>query len=487
VMASLGSDSTATTQAASPPGAPDQDVINSQSQWQTQSQSASTPVSLAHPSKPHPPLATVLPPLIFGTATFNHQFNKDPFSLDTSNLVSRALELGIRAFDTSPYYGPAEELLGAALNTEYVKSKWRREDYYVLTKCGRIKEDAFDYSSSWIRQSVKRSCERLGTSYLDVVYAHDVEFVTESEVMECIEELRRMRGEGLVRYVGICGYPVPVLSRLAERIRDVTGEPLDIVQTYANFNLQNDTLVGPEGLPKFIAAGVDVVPNASPLGMGLLRSDGVPVGAMGDWHPAPRGLREVVSNAAEFCESYGEKLEVIAVRYAMETWLSAGASVGSLGDPLPTIITERPNEHVGMRKLGVSVMGVSNTAELEKTMLVWRSILDGLDEGKWTEHREGRREWDYEWSLNRRRAVQILARGVWECLGEWKGYAWESPGKGWVNKMREHEREDIVKADGRGRESTEKDTDAPWPTPDASPEPRGAVAPNEKDLPLRAR
>lgn len=59
-----------------------------------------------------PPLSTVLPPLIFGTATFNHQYNIDPFKLPTTTLVHKALSDGIRAFDTSPYYGPSEELLG---------------------------------------------------------------------------------------------------------------------------------------------------------------------------------------------------------------------------------------------------------------------------------------------------------------------------------------------------------------------------------------
>ncbi|KAK4956167.1 hypothetical protein LTR66_013348, partial [Elasticomyces elasticus] len=66
-----------------------------------------------------PPLSSTLPPLIFGTATFNSQYNTDPYALDTVGLVKQALEFGVRAFDTSPYYGPSEELLGAALNTDF--------------------------------------------------------------------------------------------------------------------------------------------------------------------------------------------------------------------------------------------------------------------------------------------------------------------------------------------------------------------------------
>lgn len=59
-----------------------------------------------------PPLSTLLPPLICGTGTFNIQYNADPFSLPTNAIVQRALESGVNAFDTSPYYGPSEEILG---------------------------------------------------------------------------------------------------------------------------------------------------------------------------------------------------------------------------------------------------------------------------------------------------------------------------------------------------------------------------------------
>jgi D-arabinose 1-dehydrogenase len=60
------------------------------------------------------PLSSVLPPLIFGTATFNYQYVTDPYKLPTTELVHKALSVGVRAFDTSPYYGPAEEILGNA-------------------------------------------------------------------------------------------------------------------------------------------------------------------------------------------------------------------------------------------------------------------------------------------------------------------------------------------------------------------------------------
>ncbi|KAF2787892.1 hypothetical protein K505DRAFT_256745, partial [Melanomma pulvis-pyrius CBS 109.77] len=233
-------------------------------------------------------------------------------------------------------------------------------------------------------------------------------------------------------------------------------------------------LAGAGGIQRLRNAGVSVVPNASPLGMGLLRRQGVPVGALGDFHPASRELRAAVRAASDFCDRHGEKLEVIAIRYALETWIAVGALCGSRGDPASGVPwKQESNDDVGGAKLGVSVIGVSTPSELEKTMLVWRSILDGLEGGEATAVQAGRWYRAWEWSRNRRKAVQILAEGVQEILADWFGYAWPSPGPLTVVKRR----------------AAEKGTqDTPWLTPAASPEAKpvqGGEVAEEKSLPLR--
>jgi len=413
-------------------------------------------LSMVHKSSQTPPLSSILPPLVFGTATFNSQYNKDPYALDTTGLVQQALSLGIRAFDTSPYYGPSEDLLGAALDTPFIRENFPRRDYFLLTKVGRVGEADFDYSASWVRHSVNRSLERLKTSYLDVVYCHDVEFVSQEEVLVAVKELRRIRDEdGTIQYIGISGYPLEVLCQLAERILRETGEPLDAVMSYANFTLQNTTLVG-AGISRLKAAGVDVVPNASPLGMGLLRRAGPPIG-LTDFHPAGKGLRAAIKQASDFCDSHGEQLEVVAIRFALETWMKKGSIVGSRGDPASGLPWRRETiEEVGGNKLGVSVMGVSKSSELEKTMQVWRSILDGLENGQETANAAGRWKKDHEWSINRQKAVQLLAEGIQETLGDWLDYTWPSPAPGWV-LINERKRSALQQV--------------PWPTPAPSPDP----------------
>ena len=382
------------------------------------------------------PLSSMLPPFVFGTGTFNIQFNKDPYALDTSTLVYQALEHGVRSFDTSPYYGPAEVLLGEGLNSPEVRARWKRQDYFILTKCGRVGNETFDYSPAWIRKSVARSCERMHTDYLDVVYCHDVEFVSEDEVIGAVKELRRIRDEeGRLRYVGISGYPLDVLCRLAERVQKETTEPLDIVQSYGNFTLQN-TRLATEGVPRLKAAGVDVVTAASLLNLGLFRNEGLPENALA-WHPSPPGMREAAKRAAEFCKSHDEKLEALAIRYAVEEWMTKGSEVGSRGDPSAGI-EWKPGEYVlnGVEKLGAAVIGISTIYELKHALALWRSVLDGLEGGQEIATKAGRWKRSHEWSLNRRQATQMLAEAVRERLGEWIDYSWTSPPLDFVNRPR---------------------------------------------------
>lgn len=387
-------------------------------------------------------LSDILPTLAFGTATFNQQFNADPYALRPNDIVAKALESGIRAFDTSPYYGPAETILGNALHSPLIRSSptlrhLRRSDYFILTKCGRIRGNEFDYSDSWVRFSVKRSCRRLRTTYLDVVYLHDIEFVSPQQVVSAIRTLRALRDEGLVRYVGICGYPVHVLAESAEMILRETGEPVDIVQTYAHYSVQNQKALGV--LRRVIDAGVGVVTNSSPLGMGLCRSAGVPLGETdGAWHPAPDALKSKCKEAADWIkEEHKEKLEDIALRWAMESWLTNGAEAGTRG-PGPEeatavleqrakaadeggrdVVSTHSEQAPQRQRVGMFVMGVSKVSELEHTMAIHRSIITAQDKPQ----------------DSRREHIEQVTKHIREhILGpKWTDFSWDSPDPGFTN------------------------------------------------------
>lgn len=430
------------------------------------------------PGHARPPLHAVLPPLALGTATFNTQYVSDPQSLPYRDIVARAISLGVNAFDTSPYYGPSEHLLGTALDalTNPAPSEsddpnpkttpLARSSFVLVTKAGRIGPSEFDYSPAWIRYSVLRSLRRLRTPYLDLVYAHDVEHVSPAEALAAVRELRRLRDDdGLVRYVGISAYPVDVLCDRAEMIRAETGEPLDAVLSYGHFTVQNRRLglgwldddegvVGVETggssssssslpLARLKKAGVDVVLNASMLGMGLLTSRGIPVdpqtpasggggGGAGEtpsllarWHPSPPELRLACKELAEMAAGAGERLESVAIRWSLGEWARVGAAAGVGVD-----FSVPGASSAETRKLGVSVCGVTSVAELEETVAEWRGAVSSLGQAEDSANAE--------FGPARQEKVTSLVRNdLWPALGSWIDYAWESPPPGFVNNRRE--------------------------------------------------
>lgn len=288
-----------------------------------------------------------LSPLILGGAGFSYQLVNQPEEAPVVEILEKAFESGVRTIDTSPYYDPSEVILGAALSDPRITRRYRREDYILMTKVGRITADRFDYSSQWIRSSVTRSLQRFQTTYLDVVFCHDVEFVSFEEAVEAVGTLFQLVQEGVVRHAGISGYKLETLAHVASLVLKSYGQPVDVVQTWAQLTLQN-TRLETFGLPAFKAAGVRVVCASSPLAVGLLRREGVPVGSLGDWHPAPQGLRIHAQQAAEEIEATGDTMSAVALRYALrkadslstpELHISTITGVASLSDLRKNVAT----------------------------------------------------------------------------------------------------------------------------------------------------
>ncbi|KAL2866189.1 Aldo/keto reductase family-domain-containing protein [Aspergillus lucknowensis] len=349
-------------------------------------------------TQPSTPLSRVLPPLILGGAGFSYQLTSDPNPSRTRDVLKRAFELGLRAIDTSAYYEPSEELIGEALSHPEITTCYTRDDYFLMTKVGRVSATKSDYSPEWIRYSVSRSLQRLRTSHLDVVFCHDIEFVPEEDALQAIGVLLEMAAAGKIRYIGISGYPIGVLARVACRAREIYGRPLDVIQNWAQMTLQNDRLEQ-EGLQAFKDAGVSCVCSSSPLGTGLLRDQGVPVGRLGDWHPAPEGLRKAAQSAATYVASHGESLASLALRYALRR----------------AQYSSTPDFRVG------TIVGATTVTEVEQNVSAALRVL----------RQEGRKwEWNLNGDLETRAAGEKamdsdtrLFAGVQQLLGEWRNYS----------------------------------------------------------------
>ncbi|CAD6915986.1 unnamed protein product [Tilletia caries] len=248
---------------------PDTRPVNGRAPWPAHVQASSRTRDAGDSTEDDAPLLpfSAMSPLVFGGA------------------IRLAMRYGINAIDTSPYYHPSEFILGRVLKA--LRPEFARHTYFLLTKCGRYgpEKHHFDYSPERVRRSILHSCDVLGTRYLDVAMMHDVEFVAEQvgqshgagmdaakapsnvkiqsalgidpasaatvrgpgdlKVLAALKELFKLKDEGIVRAVGISGYPLPVLlriARLAATAPEGPKRPLDVILSYSNHTLHSDIL-----------------------------------------------------------------------------------------------------------------------------------------------------------------------------------------------------------------------------------------------------
>jgi aryl-alcohol dehydrogenase-like predicted oxidoreductase len=243
--------------------------------------------------------------LSFGASSLGSVFHETK-EKEAVKAVFTAVDHGINFIDVSPYYGyyKAETVLGKALK------QIPRDRYYLSTKVGRYGEDGhntWDYSAERATASVYESMKRLNVDYIDLINVHDIDFADLNQVVnETLPALVELKKKGVVRHVGITDLKLENLKWVVEHT------PEGMVESVLNFChhcLNDDALV--DYLDFFEQHGVGVI-NASPFGMGLLTSRGIP-----DWHPAPKALVEVCKKAAEYCQSKGYPIEKLAIQYAV--------------------------------------------------------------------------------------------------------------------------------------------------------------------------
>jgi aryl-alcohol dehydrogenase-like predicted oxidoreductase len=176
----------------------------------------------------------------FGTSGL-HQLLR---SRKRQDLLAAAFDLGVRHFDTSPYYGHgiAERELGRFARN-------RRSELLIATKFG-LKPDpllgrlpwlmyaqlsvnaaqrritkqnrlaiipARDHSAREARLSLERSLRALRTDHVDIYFLHDPTRELLGPNDELIQTLDRLRQEGKARYVGVAGQGrdcIEVVARL---------------------------------------------------------------------------------------------------------------------------------------------------------------------------------------------------------------------------------------------------------------------------------
>ncbi|WP_159518852.1 aldo/keto reductase [Sunxiuqinia indica] len=163
--------------------------------------------------------------LCFGTMTFGGRgfweaIGKVPQD-EVNKLMKTALDGGINFIDTANAYseGLSEKMLGKSLTDLGIN----RQQVVIATKV-RIRmgpgANQVGLTRAHIIDSVNDSLERMGLSYVDLLYIHGVDPLTPlEETMRGLEDVVRA---GKVRYIGISNHPAWMVTK-ANAIAEKNG------------------------------------------------------------------------------------------------------------------------------------------------------------------------------------------------------------------------------------------------------------------------
>jgi aryl-alcohol dehydrogenase-like predicted oxidoreductase len=193
---------------------------------------------------------------------FTHEGREDGWGQvddeESVRAIRRALDLGVRFFDTADVYGTghSEEILGRAL-------AGRRNEVVISTKFGYTFDSATKTSlgtnttAAYVRAACEASLRRLDTDYVDLYFLH-VWSLPAGEAEDVAGTLDDLREEGLIRAYGWSTDDLDCARRFAKRA-NCTAIQHDL-------NVFDDA---PELLALCAESDLASV-NRTPLAMGLL-------------------------------------------------------------------------------------------------------------------------------------------------------------------------------------------------------------------------
>lgn len=268
---------------------------------------------------------------------------------DSEQIIERALDLGINFIDNANRYtgGEAEEILGRVI-------KGRRSEVVVATKVrGRMGPGPNDegLSRAHIMREVENSLRRLGTDYIDLYQAHNVDWETPLE--ETLRAFDDLVTQGKVRYIGCSNFPAWVLAK-SLWVSDV-NRLTKFVSHQPIYSLVNRE-VEQELQPLCVDQGIGMI-LYSPLGGGVLTGkyqNGVPTGSRGEAepqlleqrvHPFAKGLQVLDEVAKEVGKSNAQvALNWVVHRPAVSSAIIGASRVEQLDDNVGAIGWLLPEE-----------------------------------------------------------------------------------------------------------------------------------------------
>lgn len=303
----------------------------------------------------------------FGTAPIGNLY-AEVGEDEARDALDRALRLGVRYFDTAPFYGHglAEQRLGRVL------AESQGDGCLVSTKVGRrIESDparretltdgfavhgsraVFDYSRDGVMRSFEGSLERLQRNRVDILFLHDVGRLTHGDdhprmlrqaLDEALPAMAALRAQGAIDAIGIGVNEIEVCMELMPRF------DLDCIMLAGRYTLFEQASALPL-LDEAHRRGVKVV-VAGPYNSGLLGDPHGP-GSTYNYAPAdPRTLeraRRIYAICAEEGVDVGSAAlqfpaahpAVCAVVAGMRNVMEVESAIARSSQRLPTRIWPR--------------------------------------------------------------------------------------------------------------------------------------------------
>lgn len=249
-----------------------------------------------------------------------------------TDVMTHAWAKGIRYFDTAPHYGRglSEVRMGQFLQVK------PREHYVISSKVGRVlspgpqleEADGFanplpnavryDYSHDGIMESFEGSCERLGTSKIEIIFVHDIGEVTHLKGENArhmqdllgsgFDALRKLKETGRVGAIGLGVNETQVCLEV------MAHEVLDVILLAGRLTLM-DREAEDELLDVCARQGTSLVLGGI-LNSGILATGPKP-GASFNYAPAPDHIIEQAGELQDKAKTVGLTLPEAAVQFAI--------------------------------------------------------------------------------------------------------------------------------------------------------------------------
>jgi len=254
---------------------------------------------------------------------------------EARDTVDTAIEVGIRYFDTAPYYGfgLSERRAGDALRGKL--------EVVISTKAGRLLkpnvgadpsvercgfispmpfEPVYDYTHDGILRSHEQSLQRLGLGHIDVLLIHDIGKLTHGErhrerLAELIDggglkALGRLREENAVSAIGVGVNEIDICLDLMNRA------DLDVLLLAGRYTLLEQGAID-DLLPRCTAAEISLV-IGGPFNSGILATGATAADPPRyNYGPAPTEVRERVRRLEAVCRSHGVPLPAAALQFPL--------------------------------------------------------------------------------------------------------------------------------------------------------------------------